>query len=93
MKKIILNTLSWIFIVSVLSFYLEKTFSFPLINYILILGVSLVVFGIISILKPIFKTSNIKNALENTINFRNIEGSSISICLAGIISLLTCILL
>jgi hypothetical protein len=93
LKKLILNTLSWILVVSLLSFYLHNTLNFPLINYIFILGISLIALGIIAIIRPILQKSKLNNSIKNTINFRNIESNSISICLAGVISLLACILL
>ncbi|GAA0108469.1 hypothetical protein UT300015_16960 [Clostridium tertium] len=93
MKKLILNTLSWILVVSLLSFYLHNTLNFPLINYIFILGISLIALGIIAIIRPILQKSKLTNSIKNTINFINIESNSISICLAGVISLLACILL
>ena len=93
LKKLILNTLSWILVVSLLSFYLHNTLNFPLINYIFILGISLIALGIIAIIRSILQKSKLNNSIKNTINFRNIESNSISICLAGVISLLACILL
>ena len=93
LKKLILNTLSWILVVSLLSFYLHNTLNFPLINYIFILGISLIALGIIAIIRTILQKSKLNNSIKNTINFRNIESNSISICLAGVISLLACILL
>jgi len=95
MKKLTVNTFSWIFIVLMLSLYLQRKLNFPLNYYIFILGISLIMFGVFSILKLIFENSEhtINNKSEILVCLKNINIATISICLAGFISLLTGILL
>lgn len=95
MKKLTINTFSWILIVLILSLYLQRKLNFPLNYYIFIIGISLVIFGIFSVLKSIFGNSKytITNKSEILVCLKNTNINTISICLAGLISLLTGILL
>ncbi len=95
MKKLTINTFSWILIVSILSLYLQRKLNFPLNSYIFILGLSLIIFGVFSIVKSMFENSkyNMTNKSEILVCLKNININTISICLAGFISLLTGILL
>ncbi len=95
MKNLILNTVSWLLVVSLLSLYLNEKMKFPLFIYVFTLSIFLIALGLLVFIKAIIQNNNFKNIKESrkiTIS-RKVKTNIISISLAGVISLFTSILM
>ncbi|WP_411168106.1 hypothetical protein ACH36K_13345 [Clostridium sp. MB05] len=95
MKNLILNTVSWLLVVSLLSLYLNEKMKFPLFIYVFTLSIFLITLGLLVFIKAIIQNNNFKNIKESrkiTIS-RKVKTNIISISLAGVISLFTSILM